>query len=96
MPAMMTVVSTGIHGAGVAGTQGIGVNTPSAALVAVMTLGLLGDEHMPNGWMFLIGTWSMMLAAGCVLVITLFRGGTTRALGATPNEHWSMAPLQTC
>jgi hypothetical protein len=51
---------------------------------------------MPNGMMFFIGMWSVMFAAGCELVLTIFSGVTTSELGATPIEHMSTAPLQTC
>ncbi len=37
-----TVAEPGVHGAGVTGTQGIGVNTPLAAAVADATVGLDG------------------------------------------------------
>lgn len=51
-----TMVGTpATHGAGVAGTQGIGVSTPAAAVVAAATVGLVGAEHIPNGMMFTIG-----------------------------------------
>lgn len=45
--------------------------------------------------MFFIGMWSMMFAAGCMLVLTIFSGVTTNVLGARPMEHLSIAPLQT-
>ena len=51
----ITVGAPGTHGAGVAGTQGIGVSTPSLATVAAATTGFAGDLHMPNGMMFTIG-----------------------------------------
>ena len=44
-----------IQGDAVAGTQGIGVSTPSAAAVAAATVGFDGDIHIPNGGMFTIG-----------------------------------------
>jgi hypothetical protein len=47
--AIITVGEPGIHGAAVAGVQGIGVNTPKAAAVAAATAGLAGDLHIPNG-----------------------------------------------
>lgn len=59
-----TVGDPGAHGVGVAGTHGMGVSTPIAAAVAAATAGLDGLEHIPNGMMFFIGMWSMMLAAG--------------------------------
>ena len=46
----------GTHGAAVAGMQGIGVSTPSAAAVAAATTGFAGEEHIPKGMMFFIGT----------------------------------------
>src|SRR5580692_2578514 len=62
--ARRTVGAPGTHGAGVFGMHGIGVRTPKAAAVAAATSGFAGDMHMPNGMMFTIGTWSMMLASG--------------------------------
>src|SRR5688500_139183 len=38
----------------------------------------------------------MMFAAGCMLVFTILSGKRTSELGATPIEHFSNAPLQTC
>lgn len=51
----MTLGTPGAHGAGVTGTQGIGVSTPDAAAVAVATAGLEGVMHMPNDMMLTIG-----------------------------------------
>ena len=62
----------------------MGVSAPIAAAVAAATLGLAGLLHIPNGMMFFIGTWSMMFAAGCMLVLTIFSGVTTNVLGASP------------
>jgi hypothetical protein len=45
--------------------------------------------------MLVIGMWSMMLASGTSLVITLLVGSTTRELGATPIVHIIMAPIHT-
>ena len=58
-----TVGTPGVHGV-VAGIQGIGVSTPSAAAVAAATVGLAGDMHMPDVGMLVIGAQSMMFAAG--------------------------------
>jgi hypothetical protein len=52
---IMTVGAPGIHGALVAGMQGIGVSTPSAAAVAAATIGLAGELHTPNGIIFIKG-----------------------------------------
>jgi hypothetical protein len=81
-----TVGAPGTHGAGVAGTHGMGVNTPRAAAVAAATVGFAGDEHIPNGMMFISGLLSMIFASG-VLVSTRLAGKTTRLLGAAPKLH---------
>src|ERR1700757_4592151 len=90
-----TVGAPGTQGAGVFGMQGMGVSTPRAAAVAAATVGLAGDMHMPKGMMLVIGMWSMILASGTSLVITLFVGSTTRELGAMPIVHIIMAPIHT-
>src|SRR5262245_35253134 len=91
MPPIMQPIEPGVQGAGVTGTQGIGVKTPSAAAVADATAGLATDMHMPNGGMLVMGTWSMMLAAG-VVALTLFTGNTLSAEGAIPYVHIMTAP----
>ncbi len=45
----------GIHGATIAGTQGMGVSTPCAAAVADATVGFDKVLHMPKGSMFTMG-----------------------------------------
>ena len=52
---MVTVLEPGIHGPDVAGTHGIGVSTPSAAAVAVATVGFAGLRHSPKLGMFTMG-----------------------------------------
>ena len=52
------------QGVGVTGLHGAGVGVPGAAAVAETKAGLLGDMHIPNGMTFVIGTWSLMFAAG--------------------------------
>jgi len=89
-----TVGEPGTHGAVVTGTQGIGVNTPNAAAVALATVGLASELHIPKGRMLTIGLLSIIVAAGRP-VITLLLGNTVNTLGATPNEHWRLAPPQT-
>jgi hypothetical protein len=91
MPPIMVVAAPGVHGLVVTGMHGIGVNTPSAAAVADATVGLAIDMHIPNGGMFVIGTKSMMLAAG-VVALTLFTGSTLSAEGAIPKVHIMTAP----
>ena len=48
LPPIITVALPAVHGAAVAGMQGIGVNAPSAAAVAEATVGFIRLEHMPN------------------------------------------------
>ncbi len=55
MLAIRTVGDPGTQGDVVMGMHGIGVNTPNAAVVAVATVGLAMELHMPNGMMFTIG-----------------------------------------
>lgn len=91
IPPSMTVAEPGVHGATVTGTQGIGVNTPSAAAVAEATVGLASDMHMPKGGMLVVGMLSMILAAGAPIMV-LFVGSTFSALGAAPKVHIIMQP----
>ena len=53
--AIMVLVQPGVQGAGVTGMQGIGVNTPSAAVVAAATVGFANEVHMAKGGIFTIG-----------------------------------------
>lgn len=76
------------------GMQGMGVNTPNAADVAVATDGFASDLHIPNDIIFAIGILSMMLAIG-VEVFTMFLGRTVRELGVVPKLHFSIALLHT-
>jgi hypothetical protein len=84
----------GAHGALVAGIQGIGVSAPMAAAVAAATIGFAMELHIPNGGMFNIGTWSMMLAEGAP-DCTRLAGSTLSVDGAAPNGHFNIAPEQT-
>jgi hypothetical protein len=90
-----TIGAPGTQGADVIGTQGTGVGTPCAAAVAATNAGLAGLTHIPKGGIFTNGTWSMMFAAGIFAVKTLFWGRTTSVDGASPNVHWSDAPMHT-
>jgi hypothetical protein len=96
--APFTVVMTapGTHGAGVLGTHGIGVSTPIAAAVAAMTVGFAGDEHIPNGGMFAIGRWSIVVSGGRFSTTTGAPFGTAMSdTGETPNEHCAIADVTT-
>ena len=96
IPPTRTVGTPGTQGATVAGTQGIGVNTPRAAAVAVATVGLAKLEHRPKGWMFAMGIWSIIFAAGGPPAMTRFAGSTCSAAGARPKLHVRTVPLITC
>ncbi len=85
--AIIVCAAPGVHGAVTAGMHGIGVSTPSAADVAAMTTGLDGDWHIPNVAMFIMGIWSMIVAAGWLPAITIAVGKTVSDAGATPIVH---------
>lgn len=92
---LRTVATPGIHGAAVAGTQGIGVGIPNAAAVAAATVGFDGEVHIPNGGMFTIGAKCEMLADDSAVVSIVVLGITTSDDGATPKVHIIVAPMQT-
>jgi hypothetical protein len=86
----------GAHGAGVAGTQGIGVSTPSAAAVAAATVGFAGDEHMPNDMMLTNGTLSV-ITPSIKELLWCGRGVGTKVDGAAPKGvHCVTAVPATC
>src|SRR5690606_25380498 len=89
-----TVGTPGTHGATVAGMQGAGVSTPSAAAVAAATAGLAMLMHVPKGMMLRKGTLSKMLATG-VPATTRFFGSTASEDGAAPIEHLIIVPALT-
>ena len=60
----ITVLAPGDQGDAVAGMHGCGVRTPIAAAVAAATCGFDGLLHIPNGMMLVMGTKSMIVAAG--------------------------------
>ena len=91
-PPTNTVGEPGAHGAEITGIHGIGVKTPIAADVAAATCGFAMDVHIPKGMMFVIGTLSMIHAAGILLHITLAFGRTLSTDGAIPKLHISCAP----
>lgn len=93
-PPINTVGEPGAQGAAVAGTQGIGVKTPSAAAVAAATIGFAGQLHMPNGMTLTMGALSIIVAAGAP-DITHDVGSTFKDEGATPKLHCSMVPVVT-
>ena len=92
LPPTNTVGEPGAHGADITGIQGMGVKTPMAADVAADTCGFAMDVHIPKGIMFVIGTLSMIHAAGILLHITLAFGRTLSTDGAIPKLHISCAP----
>ncbi len=92
---IITIGEPGPHGPAMAGIQGCGVNTPSAAVVAAATCGLASEEQTPKGITFFIGMLSMIIAADLPVALTIFSGVTVNELGAAPKEHCSIAPIQT-
>ena len=84
MFAISTVEESEAHGAVVTGIQGMGVKTPEAAAVADATDGFAIELHIAKGIIFTIGTLSMMLAMG-VVVLTLFFGRIIKELGLSRN-----------
>jgi hypothetical protein len=85
MFAIITLGTPGTHGAGVTGVHGTGVGTPSAAEVAAMKAGLLGEQHIGNGTMFVNGMLSMMTPSTSELLST-GRGVGMKTEGAPPSE----------
>ena len=85
----------GSQGLEVTGKQGAGVGVPMAAAVAAATAGFDWVMHMANGMIFIIGLWSMILAAGMLEAFTMLIGGTVNVLGTVPKEHCNAAPLVT-
>ena len=91
LPPTIVRTAPGFQGV-VTGTQGIGVNTPRAALVAAATVGFDKLLHMAKGAMFTMGAKSIMVAAGLPSTITRDVGNGLRVDGAKPKLHCSMAP----
>jgi hypothetical protein len=89
------VGAPGAQGAAITGMQGIGVRTPRAAVVAVATVGLASDIHIPKVGMLAIGLLSIILAAGMFPTRVLLVGATINEAGATPKEHIINAPITT-
>lgn len=87
---IFTATAPGTHGATVTGTHGMG--EPRAA----MTVGLLGEVHMPKGGMLAIGMKSITVPAMAPPALTMPPFGIgMNDDGATPNEHIIMAPCVT-
>jgi hypothetical protein len=63
-PPSIVVTAPGNHGSVIIGRQGIGVRTPRAAAVAMITSGLSSLMHITKVSMFRIGMESKMFAAG--------------------------------
>src|SRR5881397_1746782 len=85
MLAIMVLLAPGVHGAAVAGTQGVG--TPEAAEVRIL--------QVPKGMMLAMGILSMMLAAGTLQPGTLLVGRTVSDEGAVPIVQVHIAPMTT-
>src|SRR5437870_3339719 len=92
IPPSVVCAAPGTHGE-VTGTHGIGVSTPSAAAVALATVGLATLVHIPNGMMFTNGAQSMIVAAGRPSTITRGVGVAVNVEGAMPKLHVMTAPV---
>ena len=90
-PPIKVRVATGTHGPMGVGTQGIGVSTPRAAAVADATDGFAKELHIPKGGMFVIGTTSVIVAAGLPSIITRVVGITFSVDGAMPKLQVNIA-----
>jgi len=86
----ITVAEPETHGATVLGTQGEGVNRTGGGLLVAGFAGLL---HIPNGGIFTLGLYSMIVAMTCD-VFTV-PAGIVRLEGAAPKLHIMLAPPQT-
>jgi hypothetical protein len=78
-----------------AGTQGIGVKTPSFAAVAAATCGLAIELHIPHGSIFAIGAASCIVATGMPPNRTFACEVTRSEPGAVPIVHAMEAPVTT-
>ncbi len=96
LPPTITVGDPGVQGATVLGMQGIGVNVPNAAAVAVATCGFAIEVHIINGLIFIIGLLSIIVAAGFPPAFTNAVGKIFNVLGPVPKLHIICAPEQTC
>jgi hypothetical protein len=83
---MKTVGDVVIQGLLNAGIHGAGVNTPKAAAVIAITIGLDGELHIPKGGTFAKGMESVIFPAGKGIK-TLGMGKELKTLGATPKLH---------
>lgn len=93
-PSTATDAEPGAHGPVGTGRQAAGVRTPSAAVVAAATAGLVGVTHMLNVEMFVVGTTSVTTAIGAPA--SAERGApATRDEGATPMLHAIVVPVVT-
>jgi hypothetical protein len=60
-----------------------------------MHAGFPGELQTPNEAMFVMGTWSMIVATGAPAITSDPLGVTTKEQGILPNGHMSMAPSVT-
>ncbi|GAB0114828.1 hypothetical protein AcidC75_23520 [Acidisoma sp. C75] len=71
---MVVLFAPGAHGPTIAGRQGIGVCTPMAAAVAVITVGLMLELHIPKVGIFTSGAFIMIVATGMVVALAVLGG----------------------
>jgi hypothetical protein len=87
----VTRVEPGDHGEST-GWHGCGVRTPFAALVAEATCGFDSDMHMPNGGTFEV---AVSFTTPAALPAKTWVPEAENVAGVVPNEHCSVAPVQT-
>ena len=92
---VLTFGEPGVQGAGVLGTQGMGVRTPAAAAVADAVAGNAGERQTPKGGMFTIGLWSRMFPASMYPDFTCF-GVAMKLDGAAPMVQRICAEVTAC
>ena len=90
-PLIVARVAPGVQGAST-GTQGIGVRTPSAAVVAAATDGLASDRHIPKVGTLTLAT-SSITPAGVVLETDWPHASIVA--GHPPTGHANVAPVAT-
>ena len=89
-PAIVVALDPGIH-AVVAGMQGCGVRTPSAAAVAAATIGLAGFLHIPMVGILAMGAASWIVATGLPSIRNFCWLVTISGPPTSPKGHMSCA-----
>ncbi len=94
-PPAITLLLEGSQVPVVAGTQGWGVRTPSAAAVADATAGFARLRHIPKLWMLTVPFPSVSVPTGFPFISTVFALVALKVDGVVPKEHFKVAPVVT-